>query len=90
MVQGADHVIGKHGAVLCWPGGNQSEHLNEKNGRRLEFTLRQALMHTRRYSSLRGLTFSSCGGFWPLAEAFNAVCAYIRPLLVFSSNLCNF
>ena len=28
---------------------------------------------TRRYSPLRGLTFSSCGGLWPLAEAFFAL-----------------
>ena len=45
---------------------------------------------TRRYSPLRGLTYSSCGGLRPSAEAFHAVSAYFRQFLVFTSNLSNF
>ena len=59
-----------------------------------------SLIATRRYSPLRGLTSSSCGGLRPTAEAFfalpakkrvfYAVFAYFRPFLVFSSNFSNF
>ena len=34
--------------------------------------LKHILMYTRRYSPLRGLTSSSCGGFWPSTKAFFA------------------
>ena len=53
---------------------------------------------TKRYSPLRRLTSSYCGGLRPgfflpfkqTKRAFQAVCAYFRQFLVFSSNLRNF
>ena len=39
-------------------------------------------MYTRRYSPLRGLSFSSWGGFQPLTAAFYAVFAYFWRLIV--------
>ena len=38
---------------------------------------------TRRYSPLRGLTYSSCGGLWPTAEAFLALRAKNGTFMLF-------
>ena len=52
------------------------------------------MSNSRRYRLLCGLTSSSCGGLLPRLflpfrqkRAFTAVCAYVRPFLVFNSNL---
>ena len=45
---------------------------------------------TGRYSQLFLCYSSSCGGLQPVAKAFYAVFVYLRPFLVFSSNISNF
>ena len=76
--------------------GGEKKYWVRKLASLLRWGFNKVLKLTRSYGPLRGPTYSSCGGLWPLAEAFfcplakkkafYAVLAHFWRFLVSSSN----